>query len=124
MQALFLDWAPHDTEVFSNRYIDPYDLHYMRDFQTDIETQYEPSLLLERVAANMKTLEQVAAAIFRLISSQVNGTPHNMKVDPYSISLHSGPFVHPVEIEKEENIDAGVSRDVDKTWFYAKKEPV
>ena len=33
MQDLFLAWQPYEKEIFSHRYIDPYDLAFMRDFQ-------------------------------------------------------------------------------------------
>lgn len=122
MQDLFLDWAPYDTEIFSNRYIDPYDLMYMREFQLGIDIKYEPDALLEKIAANMKILEQVASAIFRLVSTQVKGTPPNMKVDPYKINLNADPLEMTVEIESTNNIDPEISKDVDIMWFYMKKE--
>lgn len=68
----------------------------------------------------MQILEQVAAAMFRLISAQVNGTPPNMKVDPYKVSLKN--ISEPVELENEDLIDPVISKDVDLMWFYSKKE--
>jgi flavin-dependent dehydrogenase len=121
MQQLFLDWAPYDTEIFSDRYIDPYDLQFMRDFQLGIDVMYEPEDLLNKIAENMRRLEQVAAAIFRLVSAQVKGTPLNMKVDPYKISLDEG---QPIETECAENIDAEVAKDVAIMWFYAEEEVI
>ncbi len=120
MQDLFLEWLPYQNEVFENRYIDPYDLSYMREFQLGIDKQYESGELIEKIASNLHILEQVAAAMFRLISAQVNGTPPNMKVDPYNVSLKN--ITYPVDIESEDNIDPAISKDVDLMWFYAKKE--
>jgi len=120
MQDLFLEWLPFQQELFENRYIDPYDLSYMREFQLGIDVKYEPEALVEKVASNLKTLEQVASAMFRLISAQVNGTPPNMKVNPYKVTLKKLP--EPVELEIEDNIDPVISKDVDLMWFYAKKE--
>ena len=122
MQDLFLDWAPYEKEIFSNRYIDPYDLAYLRYFQLDIETKYQPELLSERIAENMKILEQVAAAIFRLVSAQVKGTPPNMKVDPYKMSLLTNIPESEIELESDESIDPAISRDVDLMWFYEKEQ--
>ncbi|MFT3909595.1 MAG: FAD-dependent monooxygenase [Ferruginibacter sp.] len=122
MQDLFLEWLPYETAVFEDRYIDPYDLGYMRDFQLDIDTKYEPDALIEKIAANMKILEQVACDIFRLVSAQVNGTPLNMKVDPYKIKLKGSDM--PIEIESEGNIDPSIKKDVDLMWFYPKPELV
>jgi hypothetical protein len=121
MQQMFLDWAPYDTELFSNRYIDPYDLKFMRDFQLGIDVIYEPDELLAKVGENMSRLEQVASAIFRLVSAQVKDTPLNMKVNPYEIDLKQDPVL-PVEVECEENIDPEVSKDVALMWFYAPVE--
>ncbi len=120
MQDVFMEWLPLQNEVFENRYIDPYDLSYMREFQLGIDKQYEPDDLVEKIAANMKILEQVASAMFRLISCRVNGTPPDMKVDPYHLSLKTNPQT--IESEKESDIDPVISKDVDLMWFYAKKE--
>jgi hypothetical protein len=122
MQDLFLDWAPYETAKFADRYIDPYDLQYMRDFQIDIDTKYEPDALIEKIGANMKILEQVACDIFRLISTQVHGTAPTMKVDPYKIKLMAKMPDTTVEMEAPENIDAGIEKDVDLMWFYPKAE--
>ena len=121
MQQLFLDWAPYDTELFSNRYIDPYDLQFMRDFQLGIDVTYEPEELLKKIAENMSRLEQVASAIFRLVSAQVRDTPLNMKVDPYGIDLKQDSPL-PVELECDEDIDLQVARDVALMWFYTPAE--
>lgn len=122
IQDLFLNWASYDKEIFSNRYIDPYDLKYMREFQLDIETKYEPAQLIQKIAQNMKILEQVASAIFRLVSSQVKGTPANMKVDPYKIDLKSDISETSIEVESNDNIDPDILKDVDLVWFYKKRE--
>lgn len=119
MQQLFLDWAPYDTVKFTDRYIDPYDLQFMRDFQLGLDVIYEPEDLLKKIAENMQTLEQVAAAIFRLVSTQINGTPSNIKVDPYNIDLKANTIF---ELEEEKNIDKSVANDVSIMWFYNKKE--
>lgn len=120
MQDLFLEWLPFQNEVFENRYIDPYDLGYMRDFQLGIDKKYEPQALVEKIESNMRILEQVASAIFRLVSAQVNGTPLNMKVNPYALSLKKLPEV--IETESEHAIDPMVTKDVELAWFYSKSE--
>ena len=120
MQQMFLDWAPHETELFSDRYIDPYDLKYMREFQHGLDVMHEPNVLIEKIGANMKILEQVAADMFRLVSAQVNGTALNMKVDPYKINLNAPDS--PMETEMSENLDASITKDVELMWFYPKSE--
>ena len=121
---MFLDWGEIESTIFSNRYIDPYDLQYMRDFQLGLDVQYEPAALLERIAINMKMLEQVASAMYRLVSAQVRGTPLNMKVDPYTINLKEDITGMPIETETAGNIDPAIAKDVDLMWFYEKKELV
>jgi len=119
MQDLFLEWLPFQKEVFENRYIDPYDLSYMREFQLGIDVKYTPEDLLEKISANMKILEQVASSVFRLVSGQVNGTPANMKVNPYKMSLKNQQL--PVELESDDKIDPVIAKDVDLMWFHAKE---
>ena len=120
MQDLFLEWLPYEQEIFENRYIDPYDLGYMREFQLGIDKSYSPGDLILKVESNLKILEQVASAMFRLISSKVNGTPADMKVDPYHISLKNLP--EKIESEDSDRIDPAISKDVGLMWFHAKKE--
>lgn len=118
MQDFFLAWRPHDTEVFSNHYLDPFDVEYLREFQQGIEVQHGTKIV-EQVAKNMEKLEKVAAAIFRLVSTQVKGTSPEMRVDPYSISLASD-----ADETKHENgllPDTAIAMDVDTMWFYNKK---
>ncbi len=121
MQELFLQWLPHENETFSNRYIDPFDLMYMRQFQQGIEVQHTPKKLLGQIAINMKMLEQIAAEIFRHVSNQVNGTSFDMKVNPYTISL-----TEKVDTTSDKALapDASITKDVEAMWFYNKKETV
>lgn len=123
MQDLFLEWLPFENKTFSNRYIDPFDLGYLRKFQQDIEVQHEPQQLIDQIAKNMNTLEQVAVAIFRLVSAEVNGTSPDMKVNPYTINL--GKNENAMELDTESDLaiepDPLISKDVDVMWFYPKK---
>jgi flavin-dependent dehydrogenase len=126
MQDLFIAWGPHDTEIFSNRYIDPFEFNYLFEFQKAIKTPLDSVALIETVAANMHKLEKVAAELFRLISAQVNGTPLDMAVDPYLISLAPDPDL----VSRHSNSpgkllpDATLAKDVRKMWFYKIEEPV
>jgi len=121
MQDLFIQWQPHEHEIFSNRYIDPFDLAYMRQFQIGIEVQHGRKKLLEQIKSNVKMLEQIAAEIFRHVSNQVNGTPLDMKVNPYTISL-----TDKVDTTSDEALapDAAIKKDVGVMWFYKQKEMV
>ena len=121
MQQMFLDWGEIESTIFSNRYIDPYDLQYMRDFQLGLDVKYEPEALLQKIAENMSTLEKVASAMCRLISVHVWGTPADMKVDPYSFNLKEDPNTKMIESESPENLNAAINHDVSLMWFHPKK---
>jgi hypothetical protein len=43
---------------------------------------------MHHIASNLKILEQICAEIFRLASQQINGTPSDMKVDPYTMAIN------------------------------------
>ena len=122
MQDLFLEWRPFENTIFANRYIDPFDLAFLRKFQEEIEVQYTPENLIEQIKKNMNTLEQLSVAIFRLVSAQVNGTAPDIKVNPYSINLGKNQEALPLDTESENAIspDEAICKDVDLMWFYPK----
>jgi len=70
----------------------------------------------------MKVLEQLAVAIFRLISTEVNGTAPDMKVNPYTINLGKKEGAMELDTESAEAIapDPSITKDVDVMWFYPK----
>lgn len=125
MQDLFIAWGPYDKEDFTNRYIDPFDLTFLRQFHEGIEVQHDPKALINQVALNMTLLEKIAAEVYRLVSSQIKGTPSDMKVNPYSMSLD---FDNPESSGNPENDpnalvqDAEIAKDVATMWFYKKKQ--
>jgi hypothetical protein len=118
VQDLFLEWLPFENAVYSDKYIDPLDLDYLKSFQQGLETLHEPKELLKKVAANISILENVAAEMFRLISAQVKGTPENMNVNPYTISLSEKADI---DSDKALAVDAAIKKEVAKMWFYKKE---
>jgi hypothetical protein len=124
MQDLFLEWLPFENRIFSNRYIDPFDLAVLRQFQEEIEIQREPKEMIGQIDKNMKILEQLAVAIFRLVSTEVNGTAPDIKVNPYTISLGKQEGAIALDTASEEAIapDPAITKDVDVMWFYPKSE--
>jgi flavin-dependent dehydrogenase len=123
MQDLFLEWQPHEHEIFSQRYIDPFDLELLRGFQQGIDVQHEPGKLLPKIAENMAILEKFAAEIFRHVSEQVKGTSMDIKVDPYKIVLDADNAMgSPAESENGLGVDLSIRKDVDAMWFYNKKK--
>ena len=124
MQDLFLEWLPFENRIFSNRYIDPFDLEILQKFQKGIEVQHDQNGMILQIEKNMNLLEQLAVAIFRLVSAEVNGTDPEMKVNPYTINL--GKKENTMELDTQSELaiapDASISKDVDVMWFYPKKE--
>ncbi len=122
MQDLFLEWLPFENQIFSNRYIDPFDLAVLRKFQEEIEIQREPKELIEQVDKNMKILEQMAVAIFRLVDAQVNGTSPATKINPYTINLGKKENAMEVDTSSAEAVepDQSIIEDVNRMWFYPK----
>ena len=122
MQDLFLEWLPFEKQIFSNRYIDPFDLSVLRKFQEEIEVQQEPAELIMQIEKNMEILEHMAVAIFRLVSAEVNGTSLDIKVNPYTINLGKKENAPALDTESADAIIPGeaISKDVDVMWFYPK----
>jgi flavin-dependent dehydrogenase len=88
MQQLFYDWGPHDNADLTDRYTDPFDLDFLKQFQEDIvEMEFDRETLVKKFEENMVILEKVAAETFRLVSNQVHGTSMDIAVDPYTMSL-------------------------------------
>jgi hypothetical protein len=115
VQDLFLEWLPFEHQTFSNRYIDPLDLKYLKSFQQGIETQHGKGELLEQLKTNISTLEKIAAEMFRRISCQVKGTSMDIAVNPYTISLSSKvDTTSDMALMPDENI----RMDVATMWFY------
>lgn len=115
MQRIFKDWSIYDTGVFTDRYIDPFDVGYLREFHKGIDERHSKRELVQKVKDNMKVLEAVASEIFRLMSHKVYGTPLDMKVDPYTMDLTSKP------VDQENGILASedIRKEVRVMWFYA-----
>lgn len=91
MQKLFVEWSKYDTEVFSDRYIDPFDIGYLQAFHKGIDERYSAPELVNKIHENMGVLEAVASEIFRLMSNHIYKTAMDMPVDPYNMSLSSQP---------------------------------
>jgi flavin-dependent dehydrogenase len=114
MQNLFLEWRPYDTEIFTSKYLDPLELDFMKEFQAGIEVQHEPAVLLAKIEDNMRKLEEVAVAIFQKVSALAKGTPIDMPVNPYKLTLADGIDVTENGITPRQSI----IDDVNKFWFY------
>lgn len=116
VQDMFLDWLPHEKQIFNQKYIDPLDLDYLKSFQRGIDTMHGKDQIVNKVAENMVILEKVAAEMFRFISAQVHGTSDTIKVNPYNINLKEKY----VETNHHDGLgtDSVIKQDVAKMWFY------
>lgn len=122
MQDVFIEWRPHDTGDFVNRYIDPFDLQFLQEFHKGIEEQYGPRELIQKVEENLAQLETIAAEIFRFISNQVHGTPMDIPVDPYTMKLF--PEENHVMGTHLVQPNSEIQEQVGVMWFYEQKEAV
>lgn len=120
MQDLFLEWLPFENRIFSNRYIDPFDLAVLRKFQKEIEIQREPGELIKQVEKNMEILEHMAVAIFNLVNKQVNGASPVIKVNPYTINLGKKENAMMLDTASADAVepDQSITEDVARMWFY------
>jgi flavin-dependent dehydrogenase len=119
MQNFFVQWKPYDTEIFSDKYIDPFDLDFLRKFQQGIDVQQgSPEKLVAKVAENLTILEKAAAEIFRRVSTQVRGTPADMKVNPYTINLNDNTT--DTTSADAISVDNAIAIDISAMWFYPK----
>lgn len=123
MQQLFYDWGPHDTSDLTDRYTDPFDLDFLKQFQEDIvEMEFDREELMRKFEENMMILEHIAAEMFRLVSNQIHGTSMEIAVDPYTMSLTGE--------RKESPNSKGVLRErhiadeMRHMWLYPYPEPV
>lgn len=119
MQDFFREWLPYDNADFTERYIDPFDVAYLREFHKGIETQYEKKDLLDKLGENMLTLEKIAAEIFRLANNQVHGTALDLEIDPYTFSLDASKKLSS-ENSKTMAPDVDIAADLANMWFYEK----
>lgn len=117
MQKLFLDWGPHDNADLTDRYTDPFDLDFLKQFQEDIvEMEFDRETLLEKFEENMIILEHVAAETFRLVSNQVHGTSMEVEVDPYTMSLNGEEKSSPNS--KSVGRDGHIAGEMKHMWLY------
>ena len=118
IQDLFLAWLPYEKEIFSNKYVDAFDVKILKEFQKGMEAKLDSKELTEQIAKNIVTLEHIAATLYRFISHQAKGTPIDMKVDPYAINLDNPDLsVHQNGLLP----DPELTMDLEQLWLYPKK---
>ena len=117
VQTLLLEWSKYDTEKFEARYIDPFDISYLRKLHVDLDERYTPRELVPKVNENIVLLEEIASEIYRLMSNQIYGTPMDMKVDPYNMKLDTKPVSVENGILARDEVKEGLA----VMWYYSIK---
>lgn len=120
MQAMFIEWNKYDTAMFSDRYVDVFDVPFMLKLQSEIEDQHGPKELLDKVAENMKILESMAVTIFQYAANMAKGLPMDMAIDPYKFSLEADPDTYTGEGAMQP--DSAVKEQLKTLWFYKLEE--
>jgi flavin-dependent dehydrogenase len=122
LQTFFREWHEQKDEPFVNHYIDFFDIPFLKQLHTDLEVQHSTEELIETCEKNLLLLEEMAAEIFRKVSVELKGTPEDMKVQPYQMSL---------TLSKEELLEQAISdraistrqnivEDLDLMWLTEK----
>ncbi len=125
MQEHFRQWGQYTSPPVADRHLNVFDLGFLLKFQTELHQRYRPEALMDKVASNIQILEQIAAEIFRLASAQVKGTPADMKVDPFEMTLEddSPVLLHKAGSPDALGVDASIRADLAQFWFGAEPQP-
>lgn len=87
IQQFFREWGHYEKGEYSNYYIDFFDLPFLRELHLGMVVKHSTPDLIATCEKNLTTLEQMAAEFFRKVSHTYKGTPADMKVNPYKMSL-------------------------------------
>jgi flavin-dependent dehydrogenase len=125
MQELFQAWGQFEINPISDRQLNVFDLSSLRQFQSELGRQYKPGELMPKIELNLEILEQISAEIFRLVSNQVYGTPADMKVDPYMMSIGDGKDELLKKSKNQNALDVveSIRADIEKMWLKNIKIP-
>ena len=118
-QKLFLAWSQHDIEPCSDQHFNTFDLDCLYQFHVELANKYDPEELINKIESNLGILEQISAEIFRLVSADIHGTPADMRVDPYSMTLKD---TREQLLEKSKGqhtfgVVESIKDDLAKAWF-------
>ena len=118
MQRLFKAAKPYDLDDLTDRYIDVFDLDFLKKMQEDIvEKQINEDELLRKLVENLGILEHIASETFRLFSNKAHGTSMEIEVDPYSMSLDPK-----VNVKSDNSIILSrnnyIAREMKNMWLY------
>jgi uncharacterized protein involved in copper resistance len=85
--------------------------------------RYKPEELMQKVRSNLQILEQIAAEIFRMVSSQIHGTPEDMRIDPYMMRLYDDMDELMKKANNQHACDVvdWIKSDIEKFWLSSRK---
>jgi len=121
MQRLFRLWGEQDNHCYQDRFLNVFELRCLHRFQSELTLRSTENELMSRIRCNLNILEQIAAEIFRMASSQVNGTPDTMPVNPYEMRLDQSASSL---LEKSRqpgviNVVEDIKADINKFWLHS-----
>lgn len=114
MQDFFLDWGRLENEPFESSFINPMAVPFISEFQKGIEHLHESEdLLVKQLEENLSILEKMGAEVFRNVSHRLKGTPKDMAVDPYNMSMK----LSKEELLIQSNLEAAIAanKEVEKS---------
>lgn len=119
MQKLFRDWDQFETELLSNHYSNVFDLKILHQFQSELPLRYEENELVQKINSNLSILEQLAAEIFRKVSTEIHATPFDMPVNPYSADLNNDKveWIEKSKDEKSITFNESINEDLNVMWI-------
>lgn len=88
MQQLFQDWSKKDNQQYHYRFIDFFDVPFIKKLHMDMNVRHTEQTLIDTCTSNLGVLEDMAAAVFQKISTDLNNTPEDIKCNPYTMNLN------------------------------------
>ena len=81
---------------------------------------------MPKIESNLKILEHISAEIFRLVSEQINDTPNDMNVDPYTMAISDGKdeLLKKSKGQNAIGVVESIKLDIAKMWLKNIKTPV
>jgi hypothetical protein len=119
MQQLFRDWSQSEVHTFEDHYLNVFDLQCLYKFQYELNHISSSDDVIDRIKLNLALLEQIAAEIFRRVSMRLKGTPEDMPVNPFLMSLDDDrdALLDKSRQEGAIQIDTSVRADISIMWL-------
>lgn len=90
VQDFYLDWGRLENNPIESSYVDPMSVDLLRVFQKGLEVIHDSDeQLIKQLEENLSNLEAIAAELFRCVSAKLKGTPEDLAINPYTMSLQS-----------------------------------